>query len=300
MAKQSSPPGDYDPIIPIPGLTMGDLTNNGQNNMPTPIPGVFTDWDKTISTGMKDGADLWRETFLGPSEEPGRPDFTAAAEKQTQENRPNFNNPFGSQQRSKDANGNWTNTTSFSPQFSGLFGYLSGQASSAWDKPLDNGQQARDRAENAIYSRETSRLDPMFNQRDQAMRSQLESQGLDPNSEAYRRSMDDFGRTRNDAYQGAMNQSIAGGGAEAQRQMGMDLMSRNAPMQALSGLYGLASQTPNFMPSGNYLGAAEAQGKFDQTTYNTQMKAAADRMKGLMSSYGSVADIIKMFAGGGE
>jgi hypothetical protein len=76
--------------------------------------------------------------------------------------------------------------------------------------------EARKRAEDAIYRRASSRLDPQFQQREAAMRTQLINQGLDPQSEAFQAEMGAFNRGRNDAYQGALDASIMGGGDEKQ------------------------------------------------------------------------------------
>jgi hypothetical protein len=72
-------------------------------------------------------------------------------------------------------------------------------------------QQARDQAIGAAYGQATSRLDPQFQQREQAMRAQLVNQGLDPTSEAFRTELDTFNRGRNDAYGSAMNSAIMQG-----------------------------------------------------------------------------------------
>jgi hypothetical protein len=85
-----------------------------------------------------------------------------------------------------------------------------------------SGQQ-RQRAEDAIYQSATSRLDPQWQQRQQSMESDLANRGISQNSEAYTRAMEDFNRQRTDAYQQAQMGAITGGGAEAQRNYGMDI-----------------------------------------------------------------------------
>jgi hypothetical protein len=71
--------------------------------------------------------------------------------------------------------------------------------------------QARQQAIDAAFGQASSRLDPMWSQREEAMRTQLLNQGLDPTSEAYRNQMSEMGRQRNDAYQGALNSAIMQG-----------------------------------------------------------------------------------------
>jgi len=91
---------------------------------------------------------------------------------------------------------------------------------------VDSGAQARQKAEDAIYKSATSRLDPQFQQQQTNLETQLANQGISRNSEAYTRAMDDFNRSKTDAYGQAQNQAFMGGGAEAQRSQGMDLALR--------------------------------------------------------------------------
>lgn len=206
----------------------------------------------------------------------------AAWTQQTQANRPNQSTPFGSSSWTKDASGNWTQSTQLDPQLQAALDSLKGQWAQNAGQPLPDGEAARKAASDSIYSQETSRLDPQFQQREGAMRTQLMNQGLDPNSEAFKTEMDNFGRTRNDAYQGAMNHSITGGGEEAQRQVQMAMALRNAPLMEMLGM-GQFGQMPNFTPAGqpqtpDYMGA-----------YGMQQKADADKWGSIFKLLGAGA-----------
>jgi DNA-binding transcriptional MerR regulator len=83
--------------------------------------------------------------------------------------------------------------------------------------------ETRQRAEDAMYGRMTSRLDPRFQQEEGDLRSRLYNQGLTEGDSAFQREIDNFGRGRTDAYQTAMNESIMGGGAEQSRLFGMEM-----------------------------------------------------------------------------
>ena len=188
------------------------------------------------------------------------PDYTALAEKtaagnaanlaaQTQANRPNQHGPFGTVQWSQDANGNWTQNTTLNGGDQAnlnlsrnLFGNSAGMLDSLmsradsmfapqFDKsaltPIGSGEDARNRAESALFGRATARLDPMWNKREDQMRTQLLNQGLDPSSEAYKNAMNDLSMQRNDAYSSAMNDAIINGGNEASRLFGMDVTRHN-------------------------------------------------------------------------
>lgn len=130
---------------------------------------------------------------------------------------------------------------------------------------VSSGADTRNRAEDAIYQRATSRLDPQFQQQEGDIRSRLYGQGLREGDAAFQREMDNFGRTKNDAYQGAMDQSIIGGGQEATREFGMDSARRS--------MYtGEQAQQANFGNSAT----SQQQGLDTQAgAYNTQQRQQA-------------------------
>jgi hypothetical protein len=203
------------------------------------------------------------QRFFGMAAPPS-PDYQGAANKTTQANRPDQYNPFGYMTWSQDGNGNWTQNAGLNPQLQGAYNQFA--------QGLQGGDAARQQAQDAYYKQESSRLDPMFGQREQAMRSQLINQGLDPNSEAFRRQMDDFGRSRNDAYQSAINNSIAGGNQAMLQNFQMN-------MAGLQGLKGL--MTPfGFSPSGDYLGAAQAQGQYGLADMQARQQFWQDMFSG--------------------
>jgi hypothetical protein len=125
--------------------------------------------------------------------------------------------------------GPMTQTVGLNPQLDQANQSMMGQLGSSWATPLDNGQQARQHAENALYQQGASRLDPMWQQREQQFNSNLTNQGIDPNSAAGQQAAGSFGRDRNDAYSSLQNNASMLGGQEASRQQGMDLTSRAWP-----------------------------------------------------------------------
>lgn len=66
----------------------------------------------------------------------------------------------------------------------------------------------------AVYGQARSRLDPMFNQQEDHLRTRLANQGISQNDAAYGNAMDDFSRGRNDAYNQALYSGIQQGAAE--------------------------------------------------------------------------------------
>lgn len=113
---------------------------------------------------------------------------------------------------------------------------------------VSSGADARARAEDAIYRSATSRLDPQWERRQQSMEVDLANRGITRGSEAYSRAMQDFNQGRNDAYQQALLGAITGGGAEAQRDFGMDLSRRQqlAGERTTAGQFDLGREQQQF------------------------------------------------------
>ena len=84
----------------------------------------------------------------------------------------------------------------------------------------------RNRAEDAIYDRSASRLDPRWEQSEDEKMSQLVAQGLRPGDAAYDKEMENLQRDKTDAYQQAQYGAIMGGGQEASRDFGIDRDTR--------------------------------------------------------------------------
>jgi hypothetical protein len=189
---------------------------------------------------------------------PDPPDYRGAAEEtaqanldllheQTRANRPTQVTPFGTSSWTQDEAGDWTQNVQLTPEqqqaLSSQMGIQQGRSELAgnlmgrvgeefgdvmdWDKfnqyanvDQDTGA-VRQRAEDALYGRATSRLDPQFAQRREQSEAALRNQGLRPGDEAYDTAMANLGREETDAYNQANFGSIIAGGGEAERQQGM-------------------------------------------------------------------------------
>ena len=167
----------------------------------------------------------------------------------------------------------------------------------------------RQSAEEALYGRMTGRLDPRFGQRRDALESQLWNQGLRPGDEAYDTAMANLGREETDAYQAAMNESIMGGGREAQRQFDMGMQRRQqAITEALKRrgvtineinalLAGQQVSTPefaNFMgqersANVDLVGAAQAGQQNEWDRYSARQAEKQGTMEGIMGTAAAVA-----------
>lgn len=241
---------------------------------------------------------------------PAPQNFTGAADRQAQAsqqnvnqqtaaNRPNQSNPFSTSTWTQGPNGQWSQSTQFSGPLAGLNTSLQQQAAQSMSTPfslsglpaLTDGAGAREQAINAAYGSATSRLDPAFQQQEEQIRTRLQQQGLAPGSEAYEREVSSFGRTRNDAYNQALNSAIGQGTSAGQALFNQSLASRqNALSEALrergqafgelQGLQGLTQQQ-GFMGAGlgqtpDYLGAAGMQGAQDWQRYLQKQQERAE------------------------
>lgn len=102
-----------------------------------------------------------------------------------------------------------------------------------WDEfqglagPVGGGSEYNQAAEDALYGRATSRLDPRWEQKREQQESALRNQGLRPGDEAYDNAMQELSFQETDAYQQAQYGATIGAGSEASRMQGQDLTAAN-------------------------------------------------------------------------
>ena len=167
----------------------------------------------------------------------------------------------------------WTSRTQLTPEQQKLFdlrqgaqGTLLNQANNNLRQPLDfsgldkqvgnlglsnDFSGDRQRVEDALYSRSTSRLDPQFEMGQRDLETKLYNQGVQPGTEAWNREVASLSRQKQDAYSGARTDAITGGGQEQSRMYGMDYQTANqnatlqnqARQQGLNELFSMR-QTP--------------------------------------------------------
>ena len=128
---------------------------------------------------------------------------------------------------------------------------------------------ARQQTIDSVYNQYTSRLDPRFAKANTDLQTSLANQGFAVGGDAYNSAFESAGRTRNDAYQQALNAAVTAGGAEQSRLFGLgDTARQRATAEAL---------TLRGMPMSEQ---AAVQG-LQQTAFSTQAserdRAAAER-----------------------
>lgn len=169
-------------------------------------------------------------------------------------------------------------------------GQALGRVDQSLSQPFDYGSVAD--VQNAAQGAVTSRLDPMWQQREQALNTQLVNQGLRPGTEAYSNAMRDFNVGRNDAYQ----QAILAGINTMPQTYQMAQALRSQPLNELNALRTGAQVTnPTFQtvpqqqtaPGANMLGAAQAQYGAGLDAYNAQVGQNNALMGGLFSLGGA-------------
>lgn len=235
---------------------------------------------------------------------PAAPDYTGAAQQQagtsaanvgaqTQANRPNQSNPFGSSQWTQGPDGQWSQNSSLNGPMGDAASSLQQQYADMMRQPMADGSAARDQAINAAYGQATSRLDPQWDKWEAAQKTQLLNQGLDPTSQASGSAMQDFGNARNDAYSSAMNNAIGQGTAAGNSVFQNNLMARMSPLQQMQGMQGLMGQQ-GFQGAGladptQYLGAAMGTGNYNMQKWQAENQANADAWNGGFQALGGAA-----------
>ena len=228
----------------------------------------------------------------------------AAADAQTQANRPNQVNPFGQISWEKDANGNWTQTESYDPMITSLeknalasqlrqFGQLDQQGNFNAPNAVQYDPNSGNATGDAMFQSVESRLLPQQNRATDALATRLRLQGLQPGTEAYDRAMKNMLTANGDVNaKAALDARVASGqesranyATEANAQQTdyqQKLQQYMLPWQRLQATQSVASgvQMPQFASfnqatgykPADMMGAAQNQYGANMNKYNGQMQ----------------------------
>lgn len=171
------------------------------------------------------------------------------------------------------------------PQLNTNAGANAGQIQGGLDfsgvQNVDDASSTRARAEQAAYGSMTSRLDPQFANQQSSLETDLANRGITRDSAAYTRAMDDFNRSKNDAYSQASLNAINVGGNEAQRDYGMDLGLRQQQVGEIGqqGAFGNTAQAQGFGQNLQSIGQNNAalQSQFGMGQSAQQQQLAAQQ-----------------------
>jgi hypothetical protein len=138
---------------------------------------------------------------------------------------------------------------------------------------LGQGDAARQAMSDAVYQQMASRLDPQWDQRLDRTRSELYNMGLREGDAGYSDAMGDVNRGMNDAYNQAMLSAIQQGGAEQQRQFGMNLAQRQQGVGETN-TQGQFSNMATQQAFNQALGAGQFQQGLNQQGFNQGLAQA--------------------------
>lgn len=146
------------------------------------------------------------------------------------------------------------------------------------------GDYSADRS--AVTDALIGRMEPYWNQDEQAARSQLANQGLTPGSEAYQRELGMLSRQKNDARLGA----VLAGGQEQSRLAGLNLAQRSQLAGEIGGLSAIASPTlPQFQGAFQQGVSSVPYDQYVYQDYQNQVDQRNNRLQGLFGLAGTVA-----------
>ena len=133
----------------------------------------------------------------------------------------------------------------------------------------------RQRVEDAVYGRNTARLDPQYQQEETSLMTRLTNQGVPEGSAAWNQAMNEFARRKEAAYAGARNDAIATGGAEQSRLFGLNLGARQQGVGETTTAGNFANSAQNqrysqILGRGNFGNAAQQQDFTQQLQNNDQ------------------------------
>lgn len=116
---------------------------------------------------------------------------------------------------------------------------------------LTDASQLRKKIEDARYGSATSRLDPQWNDREEALKTELYNKGFKEGDEGFVNALRDFNFNRTDAYDTAMRGALTDAGSEVSRQAGVELANRGQ----------LAGERTSAAQIGNQAAGIELQGQ---------------------------------------
>lgn len=131
---------------------------------------------------------------------------------------------------------------------------------------VDGSDEARQRAENALYNSVVDKLTPQFDRQRENMATMLQNQGIPVGSEAYSRAMGDLEEKQNDTISQAAYQSVLGG---------QDAFSQSLADSISSGNFGNTAQQSYINQLLNALNGTQSSYDVAMDKYAAQNNQAA-------------------------
>lgn len=157
------------------------------------------------------------------------------------------------------------------------------------DQLTGNFSLGNEAVEGRLFDLGRARLDPLFDRRDEDLRTRLANQGIKAGSQAYDREMNNLGQQENDAYNQLL---LSGRGQAAQEMLTEDNQRINQISALLSG--GQVSQ-PNFMTGANVQGIPITDNGSIISNYDGQrMNAWGQNQAALGSAIGGLGGLFSL------
>lgn len=222
--------------------------------------------------------------IVGGKDVPAPPDYVGAAREtgaqniallheQTAANRPDITTQTGGYDWTQGPDGQWSLNVTDSANQGEMRNLTEGSI-----LDLLRGGISGDKAGDALYSKLTSRLDPMWQQRDDASLTRLYNQGLTEGDAAFETARANLGRERTDAYNQAAYQSTLGADQSAASQANLINALRTGGQINMPNQPGVAGagqgQAPDLMNALN----SQYAGQLD--SYNAQQANRQGLMAG--------------------
>jgi len=187
---------------------------------------------------------------------------------------------------SPEQQGLYNQQLEFDKKFNNLALGQTDRLSNVLNQPIDLSNPA---VEGRLFELGRQRLDPMFAQQGEALRTRLANQGIELGSDAYKTATGLQGQKENDAY----NQLLLGGRGQALQEL---LTQRNQPINEITALMsGGQVQQPNFVGTPqtpvagvNYAGLVQDQYNAQLAAWNAQQKQQGAMLGGLMGLGGTI------------
>jgi hypothetical protein len=213
---------------------------------------------------------------------PTAPDFQKLADQQMRAGRPDQSTPFGFSNWTQDANGNWTQSTGFSPQMQGLFDTAAGQAQQGLARGIGTGDDAFRQSFGAAWDNAQHNLLPQLQSHFDQGRSSLINSGAV--GAGLNNGMQDLDQRYSAGLAGAWDTAMGAGRAGQAQTYAQNRDAYAAPFSLLGSMQNMM-QMPSFQTAGNFQTAGQQQYNADLGAYNAQQQG----ITGLLQGAGDVA-----------
>jgi len=230
--------------------------------------------------------------------QPDVPDFMGIAKQQLQANRPNQNTPYGQRQWVQDANGNWTQNTSFSPEMQGANDSLMTQWGQNAANGYGTGDDARNQSIDASWGQFQRMNDPLFAQQQTRAKSDLLNSGADMGDSIYGQQMGNLNDQQDRMRLNAQDQAIAAGDRAQGQTFSQNRQAWMDPLTAMQGMNSLLTM-PGVPQTNDLMQGAQAQFGAETGQYQQGMQNITGLLNGAGSVAGAVGGIPSPFSFGG-